>query len=644
MVRFLNSLFMFPVSRFQGELNMMKVTEQQITEDFTVEVMVDNRTFSRKPDANDVKGINYRIKDGVSKLTIRELAEALENGKTFMPSKLMKKDGVLKRSISNWHSQQIVALDFDESFTLQTALHDEFFRSNAVFLYTTFSHTEELHKFRVVFVLDSVLCNYKKFEHVMTYLLTKYPQADKACKDGSRLFYGGRKVYWFNEKNRLGSQYCINESLEWDKQNNLSMSHPNPLASLKKKDTRKSKPIISSTSNIELIKNKDVQGMKQLINLEPVALKQSEIEDYLKQLNLPEFLGIDYYKSFIDIFHEEGIPSASIFKVNSGTNHWLYKCFSDSSPFLGSIIEVTTKIQQSTKEEALTFLCDVYEVSNVNAEAIEQHKQQYFQYIDYLASVTFKDDYPNLNKLLVQGKSFGALIQLLSYVSNNVSDEETIRTIAFHKVETFAKELSISKSSMGRKINFFTMLGLMKKLNNSEIDERLLKKLEQKKKENNYAYRSSVYEFPILKTEQLNEMENFATVWLENSLSIKTVTYEGIYRCFGKEKAERCFPQDKGKVISDIHDENVIKLHRVILEQVNERGWTTKKDIIESVKFNDGNAKLKKEDVLKIALKEVLDTYGLEFVPLNKKLKEEMNITQEDMSLRSFPKIVRKIQ
>ncbi|MCZ8533378.1 hypothetical protein [Psychrobacillus psychrodurans] len=387
-----------------------------------------------------------------------------------------------------------------------------------------------------------------------------------------------------------------------------------------------------------------MEGIKRLVNIEPTVLKQAEIEDYLKKMYLPDFLGIYKYNSFNDIFHDEQSPSASIFKVSSDTGHWLYKCFSSSSPFLGSIIEVTAKLQDSSKDEALKFLCDVYEITNVNAEAIEQYKQQYYQYIEYLASDVLKDEYPNLYKMLARGKSLGALVQLLSYVSNNINDEEIIRTIAFHKVETFAKKLNISKSSMGRKINLFTILGFMKKLDDNEIEDGLLNKLEQKKKVNNYRYRSSVYEFPILITEQLNEMEKFATVWLDNGLSIKSVTYEGIYRSFGKEEAERCFPQDKGKVISDRHDDSVTELHRVIMEQVNERGWTIKNDIIEAVKFNGGNGKMKKEDVFKTALKEILDSYSLEFVPLNKRLKEEMNINEEDISPRSFPKIIRKIQ
>ncbi|HGE7613612.1 hypothetical protein NST86_06535 [Bacillus sp. FSL L8-0199] len=39
---------------------------------------------------------------------------------------------------------------------------------------------------------------------------------------------------------------------------------------------------------------------------------------------------------------------------------------------------------------------------------------------------------------------------------------------------------------------------------------------------------------------------------------------------------------------------------------------------------------------------EMLDSYDLEIIPSNKKIKEEMGITEEDMSRFSFPKIIRK--
>ncbi|WP_391117410.1 hypothetical protein [Psychrobacillus sp. L3] len=294
---------------------MQKTNEVQATEDFTVKVMFDRKYFSQKPSNDDAKGINYRIAYGLTTVTIKQLADEVGRGRAFMAGTLTEKNGVLRRSINNWHSQQVIALDFDDGFTLKAALNDEFIRSNAAFLYTSFSHSEALHKFRVVFFLDSVITKYTEFKSVIRYLFAKYPQVDKACKDGSRIFYGGREVYWIKETNRLNSKFCITESLKWDKKNNLSISHPKPPASPKKKNTRKSKPKILSTSNIELIKNKDVQGMKELVSIEPRTLKQSKFEDFLKQMSLPEYLGIYNYKSFNDIFHDELNPSASIYSI-----------------------------------------------------------------------------------------------------------------------------------------------------------------------------------------------------------------------------------------------------------------------------------------------------------------------------------------
>ena len=56
----------------------------------------------------------------------------------------------MRRAIENWESQQVIALDFDEGLTLEEALNESYFKENAAFVYTTFSHTKEQHKFRVV--------------------------------------------------------------------------------------------------------------------------------------------------------------------------------------------------------------------------------------------------------------------------------------------------------------------------------------------------------------------------------------------------------------------------------------------------------------------------------------------------------------
>lgn len=190
-------------------------------------VMLDDEMFSEKPNQFEVKGINYRITKGYAKLTLEELADAIVTGKTFMPGIMEARNGILRRAKDNRHSQQIVALDFDNGLTLTDALNDEFIRSNASFLYTTFSHTDVINKFRIVFVLDKVIFDYTEITQILEGLLGLYPQADGNCKDGSRIFYDGTTIHWFDKSNRVKTEQFIKKSLWGDRKNNIYIS-PQP--------------------------------------------------------------------------------------------------------------------------------------------------------------------------------------------------------------------------------------------------------------------------------------------------------------------------------------------------------------------------------------------------------------------------------
>ena len=60
----------------------------------------------------------------------------------------------------------------------------------------------------------------------MEILLERYPQADRACRDGSRLFFGGREAIPFDFNNRLkvSSFAGLNRTPVQDIKGNLDMS------------------------------------------------------------------------------------------------------------------------------------------------------------------------------------------------------------------------------------------------------------------------------------------------------------------------------------------------------------------------------------------------------------------------------------
>lgn len=72
--------------------------------------------------------------------------------------------------------------------TFDEVKEDEYIKANASFMYKTLSHTEELHKFRVVFILDKPLTTVEEVYGAYDFLLKKFPEADQSCKDPSRIF------------------------------------------------------------------------------------------------------------------------------------------------------------------------------------------------------------------------------------------------------------------------------------------------------------------------------------------------------------------------------------------------------------------------------------------------------------------------
>jgi len=117
-----------------------------------------------------------------------------------------------KRSKNNWVGSQTILVDIDNSqvdktqkdedgkflkiydpkLSISEALQHPFIQKYCTLLYTTPSHTEDWHRFRLLFVLDSYISDRPLFE---TYILSVLNQigadiSDPSCKDCVRFFYG----------------------------------------------------------------------------------------------------------------------------------------------------------------------------------------------------------------------------------------------------------------------------------------------------------------------------------------------------------------------------------------------------------------------------------------------------------------------
>lgn len=94
----------------------------------------------------------------------------------------------------NWKQQSVFGIDFDKGLiTVEEVLA----RLNQMNIhpqlwYSSFSATEQLRKFRVVLFVDAPVKEESIRKMITEGLLSLFPEADKKCKDASRIFFGGK--------------------------------------------------------------------------------------------------------------------------------------------------------------------------------------------------------------------------------------------------------------------------------------------------------------------------------------------------------------------------------------------------------------------------------------------------------------------
>lgn len=601
-----------------------------------MKLMLDKECFSCKPTSEQIWKINNRLMKSSVDVSTEDLAKALVAGKSFTPAYFQQKDGFIKRNKEYWISQKVIGLDFDEGMNLKDALNE--FKDSAAFIYTTFSHTEKLNKFRVIFILEKTCYEYDEVEKLLKKLLDKYPMADKSCKDCTRLFFGGKELFELNYKNRIKISNYIGEN-----QKVFSKTDDSEYISIlpKSSETQKAKPSLEhygkkriskpefKVNNVHLIKEQNVKALREILKPSSKTVHtEKDRLDFLKQQDLRKFLGIEGKGNFLDIFHEENNASASIFESNCSNGHWLYKCFSSNKPFKGSIVEVTMKLTETTKEQTIKFLSEIYNVKISENDVQKKHRLKIERYQNLLESQIIKKKAPTFSRIFSLSNRCDNVINLLDLIKINLPKNEGEKILFHHSINTISKVFDNSGGVTGNKMNIFAFFRIVKKLKKNEVPEQLLKKQLKKQKEKKYKYINSTYELTLPDDVEvfMERAEHSAIEWMDKKMTTKSMNYEGILRNFGLDRANEIFPQDKDKTIPSLNQNITTYITKITLETINEFGWVTEKKILDKVKLNFYGQKGFTQRQLKICLGEMLEAYELEKIRLNKQLKEELEI------------------
>lgn len=115
------------------------------------------------------------------------------------------------RTDDNFVSRQLCMVDIDNGMTLQELFENDFYNEFGAGFYTTASHTDDKHRFRIMFISEEPITNKEKMKKLIRGLLTIYESGDKSCKDASRIYYGVPQCVLKEKRNKILPNYIIDE-------------------------------------------------------------------------------------------------------------------------------------------------------------------------------------------------------------------------------------------------------------------------------------------------------------------------------------------------------------------------------------------------------------------------------------------------
>ena len=506
-----------------------------------VRLHIDFIGYKEKPSVQEVRNtLNRRVTASSTLVTPEELASKVaKEGKSLVLG--LMKNG--ERNKANLIQQQVLALDFDNTIkvngekvktegseyqSLEETLEDDFIKENASFIYKTFNHSENWERFRVVFILDEPIETNEEVAEAYSYLMDKYPNADKSTKDSSRIFFGGNndpiEVNYNNilAKETLGLSYnaVINQE-----ELTYSLEQIDHMVKDTKVPTWKiiSDIDIPYLDKIEIIKKRweqyaDVEGKGEKVTFS----KDWGLSEFVRQLPMDKLLGVGV-SPFINILEYEKNPSAGIWVPKDSTTYLyteLNKQGENGNNRSYDIIQVVAKLlskgnggKDCTRTASKQFLAQALGVKVEKTPKLMEIEKQAEEFQAILLSDSLKKEHPEMYQVFGRYNYTTDINAIIDIFKANVYEYDgEVRSLSWGSIGNIALRLDISKNKAENLLNLMSLTGISNKLSDEQLPEKLLTLLktnqeyfindkgERVKRNKKHERRSSVYELNELET------------------------------------------------------------------------------------------------------------------------------------------------
>ncbi|MBQ2664761.1 MAG: hypothetical protein IJG16_11550, partial [Clostridia bacterium] len=539
--------------------------------------MYHSHHFTQKPQGKECGWVQKSLTK--TDITIENLAIALCYGASFKPAVL---EGGNKAE--NWKQQQLFGLDFDEGITIEEAYNKVVSLGiTPCFLYTTFSHKEQHHKFRMIFCTDMVITDGQTRDKLQATLMGVIGGVDKVCFNRDRLFFGGKsnEVLYAEYDARIGADDIIKQYWKDDYEQYIP-HEPNKkkksavVKKSKANNRQKSTVNVDYTDNTDAISTLNVALLQERLGIKGVLCNtdkrrsslsvltksknglntgldsdnyidiqqfnnEAELYDYINSIDLYEFLGVPngFFRCILPK-HKDDTASAHIYTTDDGTQ--IYKCFGCNQA--RTIVSITEQLSGCKRHEAIKLIKQVYKIDYKPTEWVEQQRKIMIDSALYLNSEEFKSAFPQFNKLIRTRKvdAQRILIHMTKYVNNDLTLDG--KPLFFASLNNLMKICETKdKTKMSQSITLFALLNMLDKVDLERIPENELNKAKHISAQYGFKKITNFYQFEEYGYNTLENSEQIAGTLLKNNITLKGLSREYVLRTFGKELADKVFPQ-----------------------------------------------------------------------------------------------------
>lgn len=524
-----------------------------------IPINVDKERLLEKPVIDDEKKkIRKRCLDNYREVTRDEFVEILNSSQSFIPSKTKNKGN----KNEDFLETRVIILDFDNTFkdennnvvdlskddsrylSIEKALSIDLVCNSAFAIQKSIRYSENLEKFKIVFLLKEAITDYNEMKDVYNYLQEKIPWCDKSVASSNRMFFGGYKsdaVMIINGDNMLDITELPIDFTMTSSKNCQS-------------DSEREYELVNETDFVKLIKNDDKEEMKQWFKdclFDSSDMSFNEIYERLLAIDMNKLLKSS--KNLRCLFHDDHNPSASIFTGKNG--HSIFHCHSSncgvSVDFIGVVMLI---LKKDSRVETFNWLLENLDLFPTHFRKLKEESKVLFDTLESMEDKLFRTI---KNYLEGMRRVYDALLSDVNFFDESKESVTCILSgeqLAKKMSPYYGKAYGIDKCN--KLLSFMTFIGLIKKLDDEDVPLKMLEYLNRLKEEkvlgNLNHKRSNVYRLDVFDAtsviQKLNE--DILPLLKKFHFTYQHFSYAWVKMCFNEEEARRVFPQNSRSELS----------------------------------------------------------------------------------------------